>query len=54
MLQNNSNLYYHVYIDMYSNNKLWEWDLGWVANYGTLIKLSIWHQFMKFMTKYYQ
>ena len=36
---------------MYSNNKLWEWGLSWVANYGTLIKLSIWH---RFMIKYYQ
>ena len=36
---------------MYSYNNLWEWGLGWVIDYGTLIKLSIWHQFM---AKYYQ
>ena len=36
---------------MYSYNNLWECGLEWVTDYGTLIKLSIWHQFM---TKYYQ
>ena len=36
---------------MYSYNNLWEWGLGWVTDYETLIKFSIWHQFM---TKYYQ
>ena len=28
---------------MYSYNNLWECGLGWVTNYWTLIKLSIWH-----------
>ena len=36
---------------MYSYNNLWQWGLGWVTDYETLIKFSIWHQFM---TKYYQ
>ena len=36
---------------MYSYNNLWERGLVWVTDYGTLIKFSIWHQFM---TKYYQ
>ena len=31
---------------MYSNNKLWEWGLGSVTDYGTLINWWIWHQFM--------
>ena len=36
---------------MYSYNNLWQWGLGWVTDYETLIKFSIWHQFM---TKYYK
>ena len=36
---------------MYSYNNLCQWGLGWVTDYETLIKFSIWHQFM---TKYYQ